>query len=206
MESLVLCETHYKKSVFVDALSLGLGEQRDGLDYFAPLQLWIGTKMHEWREQADRICRLFPQIGCVIVTQREMDDLPPNYFCVTNPSELSDVLGLDFSPSVRNKLETRFFGNSIPTFVRITIRRTVNSRIKRTRATEDSCKGLKRLKESEEGEDCVVCMSHKATVLMTPCSHQNVCDSCARQLLTEDDPKCPLCREPVVEVFRPIKN
>lgn len=206
METLVLCETQYKLNVLINALSLGQGDYQSGLLHFAPQNMWITTKMHEWQDQARRACRDNPQIGRIVLTRKYMYELPANYFCITNASDFGDAVGLDLNQSVRNKLETRFFDVEYVPLVRFTESAPRVREVVPPPPAPTSCKGLKRLREPEDGEDCVVCMSFKATILMTPCSHQNVCDTCARQILTEDAPKCPMCREPVQEAFRPIKN
>ena len=53
------------------------------------------------------------------------------------------------------------------------------------------------------GEECVVCMSNRATQALIPCGHLCFCGTCATQHAPS---KCPLCRadvESVVHIFSP---
>ena len=46
----------------------------------------------------------------------------------------------------------------------------------------------KKLQKEEESKQCVVCMDRLREMIIRPCNHYCVCQSCARRL-----PKCPLC-------------
>lgn len=62
-------------------------------------------------------------------------------------------------------------------------------------------------KDEEEQSLCVVCLTNDPCIMLTPCSHQCVCDICVKELLERDDQKkqCPVCREKIENIFKPIK-
>jgi hypothetical protein len=58
--------------------------------------------------------------------------------------------------------------------------------------------------DSDQEELCVICYDRRADAVLHPCAHQNICRSCASQLIT-----CPLCRcniESVGRQFLPNAN
>lgn len=68
------------------------------------------------------------------------------------------------------------------------------------------------LKESEPLVDgstlpaCIVCTANRASICLLPCSHQNMCDSCIREIWSRPDLKkeCPICKEGVELIIRPF--
>ena len=53
----------------------------------------------------------------------------------------------------------------------------------------------------KEGE-CVVCLDAARTLLMHPCGHLSMCETCARALMEKVLPKCPICRKDVDSVVK----
>ena len=54
--------------------------------------------------------------------------------------------------------------------------------------------GLARYKTS-----CIICMENDAVVLLLPCKHKILCRGCGTKVFT-----CPMCRQPIREVFEPL--
>lgn len=51
-------------------------------------------------------------------------------------------------------------------------------------------------------DECIICVEgNKRTVLFVPCDHLVCCDACAHAWM-ENNPTCPVCREPVQDVRR----
>lgn len=42
-------------------------------------------------------------------------------------------------------------------------------------------------------DDCCICLDKKASVLLLPCNHIHICDTCIHQ----DINNCPICQEPI---------
>jgi len=53
----------------------------------------------------------------------------------------------------------------------------------------------------EEENLCVVCMSEEANIVVLPCGHMSLCESCATAL-KEQTNKCPICRQKVESAIK----
>lgn len=192
METLVLSETHYLQEVLQECLGM-TREHRHGHVRFA-------VKQHDWMKQAKMMRRCFP-IQRVVTLRNTGEELPPDFYCVDNANDLSEALNIPMSPAARNKINERVFKiQSAQNEIRILELISFGEP-----ASVAEKPYLKRFREPEEGDDCAICMAHKATILFVPCSHQTTCDECAKRILEASD-KCPMCRQPVSDAFRPIKN
>ena len=58
-----------------------------------------------------------------------------------------------------------------------------------------------KLGEQETWRECCVCLEHPASHVMVPCGHVCVCHSC-EGVVTNGDKLCPMCRVPVITVFK----
>ena len=52
---------------------------------------------------------------------------------------------------------------------------------------------------SEEGKECMVCMTNPRDTCVMPCRHVCCCADCANTLRLQSD-KCPVCREPMTDL------
>jgi Zinc finger, C3HC4 type (RING finger) len=65
---------------------------------------------------------------------------------------------------------------------------------------------LKEAEPCKEGEEaCITCLEHRKSICFVPCGHQVMCDSCTQTLLDNYKVLCPICRDPVESVVRPIQ-
>uniref|UniRef100_H3CI50 Cell growth regulator with ring finger domain 1 n=1 Tax=Tetraodon nigroviridis TaxID=99883 RepID=H3CI50_TETNG len=72
---------------------------------------------------------------------------------------------------------------------------------RREQATEEAATAAASTRQEEEeeeegGRDCVVCQSAAVSVVLLPCRHACVCDSCGARFQA-----CPICRAAVLESF-----
>jgi len=116
---------------------------------------------------------------------------------INSVQELSEALDWVFTESISCKLATRIFGVKQP--LNDDYMQGIDSILLST-LTSIQWKG--RLKTPEEGDSCVVCKTHKATITFMPCQHQCACDECAKRLM-EDNMPCPVCRVKPGDLFRP---
>ena len=58
---------------------------------------------------------------------------------------------------------------------------------------------VRRRVEEEEELTCIVCMDFKREVVLVPCTHNNLCRSCAVKIFQEDR-RCPLDRIHITEI------
>ena len=49
-----------------------------------------------------------------------------------------------------------------------------------------------------EGQECIICLDAKKTVVMIPCKHKCLCSSCSK---TNDIKECPICRVEVLHAL-----
>ena len=47
---------------------------------------------------------------------------------------------------------------------------------------------------AKEGELCVICCDKKKNVVLLPCKHLCICESCEEGLKQQPKPSCPMCR------------
>lgn len=128
------------------------------------------------------------------------EQYPDDYHFVTNLDAFERCMGMELETEKRDKLRSRFF-DPVPVTRLIIMRHVVSLPPRRARPRPWN----KRLRQAEEGEDCCICMSKAATIMLAPCSHQCVCDECAPRFMQEKC-ECPLCREVVEDIWRPLKQ
>ena len=58
------------------------------------------------------------------------------------------------------------------------------------------------LARSGEEELCVVCVDARKDRAMVPCGHVCACEPCAVKLMRVTPNRCPICRDPVLNVMR----
>ena len=51
------------------------------------------------------------------------------------------------------------------------------------------------------GEECVICLEYKGSVVFWPCKHVNVCLRCAHLLISYEKSRCPTCRAKIDRVY-----
>jgi hypothetical protein len=56
--------------------------------------------------------------------------------------------------------------------------------------------------DAEEATLCVVCADAPKDHIMIPCMHMCACKECAKQLLEQDPPRCPVCRGDIQQTAR----
>jgi hypothetical protein len=56
--------------------------------------------------------------------------------------------------------------------------------------------------QPDEDDQCVVCMDAAKDRAVRPCMHVCVCETCARLLMIENAPRCPVCRGPIEHIER----
>lgn len=135
-----------------------------------------------------------------------MVQYPDNYHFVTTLESFEHCLGVEFNTEKRNKLRSRFFEPPPqPITPGLALLRYLANMYTELPRQAQPRPWNKRLKEAEEGEDCCICMSKAATIMLAPCSHQCVCDECAPRFMQEKQ-ECPLCREVVEDIWRPLKK
>ena len=54
----------------------------------------------------------------------------------------------------------------------------------------------------QEANLCSICLTAPITCLLQPCYHGKFCCDCVLQLMTEQDPRCPLCRSPILRFHK----
>ncbi|KAG2406052.1 E3 ubiquitin-protein [Vigna angularis] len=52
------------------------------------------------------------------------------------------------------------------------------------------------LDESDQGKECVICLSEPRDTIVHPCRHMCMCSGCAKVLRFQSN-RCPICRQPV---------
>lgn len=60
---------------------------------------------------------------------------------------------------------------------------------------------LRQLEQEREDKLCVVCHDHFKCVILLPCRHFCLCQSCV-QVIQQTDPSCPLCRHYVIDSLK----
>ena len=58
--------------------------------------------------------------------------------------------------------------------------------------------------DDDEDNTCVVCLDRERNAAILPCGHDRFCYACALRCLNDEAyaPKCPICRGPIVYVYR----
>lgn len=54
----------------------------------------------------------------------------------------------------------------------------------------------------ENEKECVVCFENAVTTVLYRCGHSVLCVSCARRIVTEGSPKCPMCKAQITAVIK----
>lgn len=163
----------------------------------------------------------YDQCNRVVIIDRLMkipeQRILPCYFPVKRAFELEQGMDMVWTNEQRNKISERILTNVRPV-VQSLLNRLLSSSYmiirERPERTPLSTTWEERLKETpskrtktDDESICVVCLDNESVVMWAPCMHQCVCDVCAKELMERNDQtrKCPLCREPITDLFRPIK-
>ena len=57
--------------------------------------------------------------------------------------------------------------------------------------------------DNNEEDTCIVCLDRERNAAILPCEHDKFCYSCAERCRNEEyEPRCPICRGPIVHVMR----
>jgi hypothetical protein len=59
--------------------------------------------------------------------------------------------------------------------------------------------------EGEFEDNCVICLDDAKRAVILPCGHIATCRSCGELLKAEEQP-CPICREPITDVYTVFKT
>eukprot|EP01060_Flectonema_neradi_P034280 TRINITY_DN595_c6_g3_i1.p1 TRINITY_DN595_c6_g3~~TRINITY_DN595_c6_g3_i1.p1 ORF type:complete len:278 (+),score=37.73 TRINITY_DN595_c6_g3_i1:89-922(+) len=63
---------------------------------------------------------------------------------------------------------------------------------------------LKKVFTTSNTNECTICMSVPATIVLLPCRHKCVCPECIDEILSSD--KCPLCRSKVAKCLTAVES
>jgi len=153
-----------------------------------------------------------------LIPQPRIKDI---YFPVKYAFEMEQAMDMTWSNEQRNKMSRRVLTrrrqrNPIRTILRqlifVTALQPEEQPQQQETRTPLSTTWEDRLKEPEKKKtkvstECVICLDNDPMVMWVPCQHKCVCDVCARELMERDDQnkKCPICREPITDLFRPIE-
>jgi len=58
----------------------------------------------------------------------------------------------------------------------------------------DNAEESKTQVENREDKECAVCLTNKIDTFVLPCNHLCLCSSCAKDLKTHNNFRCPMCR------------
>jgi len=51
----------------------------------------------------------------------------------------------------------------------------------------------------DDDEDCVICMDRPHSLIIVPCGHYCLCAVCVSILRQGSEPRCPICRAPIIK-------
>lgn len=55
--------------------------------------------------------------------------------------------------------------------------------------------------DSEDSAECKICMARESDVVIMPCGHSGVCETCLRRMVTENNcDSCPFCRQKMEKI------
>ena len=146
------------------------------------------------------------------------------YFPVKHAFEMEQAMDMRWTNEQRNKMSQRVLtrrrrrANPIQTIFQqlVFIQRMVPSlvaeqpqevvRTPLSTTWEDRIKEPEQ-KKTKQSTQCVICLDNDPMIMWVPCQHKCVCDVCAKELMERNDQnkKCPICREPITDLFRPIE-
>lgn len=211
--NLIIADTDYKLGEFLAAMNLDITQGptikvgQHNVYTFIMFSMYCTVKGFDYDRQISAIRLHFQEIENVIFINKGLKFPmgPPWMYFPKSVEEFIDSTGLDdLSTSVRQKLQERVFQEH----KRARVRPPAPMRIAMSQnfaAIPKANTWKQRLKPAEEGTGCVACTEKKATVLLVPCEHQCLCDDCAEKWVLQKG-KCPLCAEPVNDVWRPRVN
>jgi hypothetical protein len=56
-------------------------------------------------------------------------------------------------------------------------------------------------RDSEDSDECKICMARESDVVIMPCGHSGVCETCLRRMVTEQKcDSCPFCRQKMEKI------
>lgn len=141
-----------------------------------------------------------------------------NYYIIRTTPQLEECLNFQVEGFRRN----RIIRNSLPLAVSLeqhmffmmapepeSEREPERTPLKRTWTERlDAMTSEERAKEKTQGSiECVICIDAYPAIMLAPCMHQCVCKECIVEIMERGDQKkkCPICREPIDDIFKPIK-
>lgn len=154
---------------------------------------------------------------------QDIIDMPLNWYVIHSLSQLEEALHVQCTTEQSYMLSRRSFQLRIPMPIVQLLQQIVgydddqvtrHAPETRTPLNAEWAAKIEEKEEEEKNDDndetdpkCVICLTNDPCILLTPCSHQCVCDICVKEVLERDDQKkqCPVCRNEIKDIYKPIK-
>lgn len=60
------------------------------------------------------------------------------------------------------------------------------------------------IKEEDNKHLCVICKLDKPEIILSPCGHKCICESCYYKLKVKNIKKCPICKRDIISIVKKV--